>query len=326
MEKSMKKILKSFTLVLIGLCMISCETTKTADTKEYLKENLTQVVNEARCAKLAKGETWFHDVDVDSKKRFSPSPFYASCAFMMLEDRFGLSSVLNDEQKIQFMKALFSELPDEKDTKDVRVVVLGNYFSGTQQNNNLFFIISKILLKKGAIPGAEYAYRFCTNSILVRDKNTGKVTAFGTGETINCNTNFSFLAVPLDNGTLVLSRNLNLGKENYRSEMSFIDKGNLIDTFVKDEIAENDIEIERIYSEIVSAENAEPIAKKVIAPLNYGLYLMKQGKISEAEDLWNSIKVSELPSKTQEEKNLVASLGNVFKHDIPNYLLINKNF
>ncbi len=181
-------------------------------------------------------------------------------------------------------------------------------------------------LKKDAIPGKDFAYHFLTNAVLSRDKTTGEIKSICTGLIMNSRLNYNFLAVPFDDGMLVTSGNLNLGKDVYKPELSLMDKGNLIDTFVKDEIAENDSEIEAIYKEIISAKDAEPVIKIVLAPLNYGLYLIKQGKIADAEKLWKSIDFSKLTSETEQEKNTIESLKPVFDRDIPDILTIVKNY
>ena len=137
---------------------------------------------------------------------------------------------------------------------------------------------------------------------------------------------YGFLAVPFNDGMLVTSVNLNLGKEVYKPELSLMDKGNIIDTFTKDEIPENDSEIEGIYREIISAKDDEPFYKNVLAPLNYGLYLLKQGKIEEAEKLWNSIDLSKLSAEKKIDDVLMESTKSIFNKDIPSILAIVKNY
>ena len=164
--------------------------------------------------------------------------------------------------------------------------------------------------------------KMSSNSLYV----TGETNAISTGFMINSSIDYNFIAVPFENGMLVTSGNLNLGKESYNAEMSLIDKGNLIDTFVKDEVIENDAEIEAIYKEIISSKENEPVTKLVLAPLNYGLYLAKEGKVAESEKLWRGIDVSKLPSETDKDKNSIESLKTIFDRDIPDLLTILKNY
>lgn len=330
----MKKIVL---LMLAGAVLLtSCVSTsgasnnsgrRTASSKVDLR--LQTVVNAMKEAAPEKGDVWMMDVNESIENTYTASPFYAASVFMMLDERFNFSEIMTDSQKIAFTKALVANLEDVKDNKDVRAVVLGKYFSDSSELNNLFVIISKVQLKPGVIPNADYAYQFVTNAMLSRNKETGEVKAMCTGTLMNTSFNYNFLAVPFENGMLVTAGNLNLNKENYSAEMSLTDKGNLMDTFAKDEIVENDVQIEEIYNEINNAKDSgdtDKIVKYVLSPLNYGLYLVKQGKIDEAEKLWKNINLSEIPGETEEQKNTLESLKTVFERDIPNYLLINSAF
>lgn len=289
-------------------------------------QKLQNAVAEIKKTKPAKGDTWFMDIEEDAETKYSASAFYASSIFLMLDENLNLSSVMNDEQKTRFTKALVENLPDFEKETDIRAIVVGDKFAEQGELRNLIILISKVQLKKDAIPGKDFAYHFLTNAVLSRDKTTGEIKSICTGLMMNSRLNYNFLAVPFDDGMLVTSGNLNLGKDVYKPELSLMDKGNLIDTFVKDEIAENDSEIEAIYKEIISAKDAEPVIKIVLAPLNYGLYLIKQGKIADAEKLWKSIDFSKLTSETEQEKNTIESLKPVFDRDIPDILTIVKNY
>ncbi len=287
---------------------------------------LQKAVDEIKKAQPAKGDTWYMDIEEDVETRYSASAFYASSIFLMLDERLNLSSVMNDEQKVAFTKALVKDLPDLEEDTDVRAIVVGDRFAEQGELRNLVILISKVQLKKGVIPGVDYGYLFLTNAMLTTNKTTGEKNAISTGYMMNSSINYNFIAVPFDNGMLVTSGNLNLGKEIYKPELSLMDKGNLIDTFVKDEVIENDAEIEAIYKEIISSKENEPVVKIVLAPLNYGLYLAKQGKVSEAEKLWKTIDVSKLPSETENDKNTIESLKTIFDRDIPDILTIVKNY
>ena len=287
---------------------------------------LKKAVAEIQKAQPAKGDTWYMDIEDEVESKYSASAFYASSIFLMLDERLNLSSVMNDEQKVQFTRALVKDLPAlEKDT-DVRAIVVGDRFAEQGELRNLIILISKVQLKKGVIPGVDFGYLFQTNAMLTTNKTTGETNAISTGFMINSSIDYNFIAVPFENGMLVTSGNLNLGKESYNAEMSLIDKGNLIDTFVKDEVIENDAEIEAIYKEIISSKENEPVTKLVLAPLNYGLYLAKEGKVAEAEKLWKGIDVSKLPSETDKDKNSIESLKTIFDRDIPDLLTILKNY
>ena len=287
---------------------------------------LKKAVAEIQKAQPAKGDTWYMDIEDEVESKYSASAFYASSIFLMLDERLNLSSVMNDEQKVQFTRALVKDLPAlEKDT-DVRAIVVGDRFAEQGELRNLIILISKVQLKKGVIPGVDFGYLFQTNAMLTTNKTTGETNAISTGFMINSSIDYNFIAVPFDNGMLVTSGNLNLGKENYNQELSVMDKGNLIDTFVKDEVIENDAEIEAIYKEIISSKENDPVVKIVLAPLNYGLYLAKEGKVAEAEKLWNGIDVSKLPSETDKDKNSIESLKTIFDRDIPDLLTILKNY
>ena len=287
---------------------------------------LQKAVDEIKKAQPAKGDTWYMDIEEDVEIKYSASAFYAGSIFLMLDERLNLSSVMNEEQKVQFIRALVKDLPALEEDTDVRAIVVGDRFAEQGELRNLIILVSKVQLKKDVIPGVDYGYRFQTNAMLTTNKSTGEKNAISTGFMINSSINYNFIAVPFENGMLVTASNLNLGKENYNPEMSLMDKGNLIDTFVKDEVIENDAEIEAIYKEIISSKENEPVIKIVLAPLNYGLYLAKEGKIAEAEKIWKGIDVSKLPSETDQNKNTIESLKTIFDRDIPNVLTIVKNY
>lgn len=287
---------------------------------------LKKAVDEIKKAQPAKGDSWYMDIEDEVESKYSASAFYASSIFLMLDERLNLSSVMNEEQKVQFIRALVKDLPALEEDTDVRAIVVGDRFAEQGELRNLVILISKVQLKKGVIPGVDYGYLFLTNAMLTTNKTTGEKNAISTGYMINSSINYNFIAVPFDNGMLVTSGNLNLGNEIYKPELSLMDKGNLIDTFVKDEVIENDAEIEAIYKEIISSKENEPVVKIVLAPLNYGLYLAKEGKITEAEKVWKSIDVSKLPSDTEQDKNTIESLKTIFDRDIPDVLAIVKNY
>ncbi len=287
---------------------------------------LDKAAAEIRNAKPAKGDTWYKDIEENPEKTYSASAFYASTIFLMLDEKLNLSSVMNENQKVEFTKALVKNLPDLESDTDVRAIVVGDRFAEQGELRHLIILVSKVQLKKDVIPGINFGYHFQTNAMLTKNKTTGEVNAVSTGYMMNGSINYSFVAIPYDNGMLVTSGNLNLGKEIYKPELSLMDKGNLMDTFAKDEVIENDAEIEKIYKEIISSKENEPVIKIVLAPLNYGLYLVKNGKIAEAEKLWKSIDVTKLPSETEQDKNTIESLKTVFDRDIPDILTISKNY
>lgn len=330
----MKKIVL---LMLVGVMLLtSCVSTSVDSNKSgsrtsssKVDSRLQTVVNAMKSAAPEKGDVWMMDVNESIENTYTASPFYAASIFMMLDERFNFSGIMTDSQKIAFTRALVLNLEDVKESKDVRAVVLGKYFSDSSELDNLYIIISKVHLKPGVVPNADYAYQFVTNAVLTRSKDTGEVKAMCTGNVVNTNFNYNFLAVPFGNGMLVTAGNLNLNKQNYSAEMSLLDKGNLMDTFAKDEIAENDILIENIYNEINNTKDSgdtDKIVKYFLAPLNFGLYLVKQGKINEAEKLWKNIKLSKIPGETESQKNTLDSMKTVFERDIPNYLLISSEF
>lgn len=292
---------------------------------------LQSVVNSMIAAKPEKGDVYVIDVNESDKNTFTASPFYAASIYMMLDEKFNFSEMMSDSQKVAFTQALVAGLEDTQESKDVRAIVLGKYFSDSSELNNMYIIISKVQLKAGVVPNANFAYQFTTNAMLSYNNETGEYKAMCTGTIMNSSLTYNFLAVPFEDGMLVTAGNLNLGSLNYNAEMSLSDKGNLMDTFAKDEVVENDVQIESIYNEIINSndddlDDAGMIVKYALAPLNYGLYLGKQGKIDEARDLWNNIDLSKIPGETESQKNTLASMQGIFTNDIPNYLLIMSEF
>lgn len=320
------KIMKLISITLLASLFFSCASTQGNSNAKQGNQKLYDAAAEIKKAKPAKGDTWYMDIAKNAEKKYSASAFYAGSIYLMLDEKLNLSSIMNDDQKVQFIRALVQNLPDAENEPDVRAVVVGERFTGQGDYKNLIILISKVQLKENAVPGMNFAYHFLTNAMISRDKTTGEINLVSTGYFMNNNLDYGFLAIPFDNGMLVTPNNLNLGNEVYKAELSLMDKGNIIDTFVKDESDENDLEIENIYKEIISAKDDEPLIKSVLAPLNYGLYLVKQGKIEDAEKLWNSIDLSKLPAETEQDKNSIESVKTVFARDIPSILTIVKKY
>ncbi len=314
----MKRVIFTTLGALLLLC--SCATTNKADTgkKEESSTNkrLEQVVADIKKVKGEHGDIWVEDVPLTFNETYSASNFYAANIFLAMDNLFDFSTNLTEAQLLDLGRALFKNLPVDEEWSDLRAIVVSKYYEG---GSNLVIIIDRVTLKEGVVPGQKYGYRILTNALpqYAVDNKTGKKRLMNTGEMINSKVNYNVLMIPFENGSFVKANNLNLGKQQYSIEMSYMDKGNLMDTFIKDEIPENDEQVEKIYNEIKSSD-AEPAVKNVLGPLNYGLYLTKLGKYDEAEKLWNNIDLKGAPEKTEE------SFESVFNHDIPFLLKIMK--
>lgn len=312
----MKNLINCVCAILIALCLAGCATTKSSANSSG-SSSLERIAGEIKNADPATGDSWFINVQEGVTETYSASPFYAATAYMMLDEKFAFSQIMDEGQRLAFIKALMNNLPVVNSSDDVRAVVVGNVFDGAiDDSKHLVIIIDTVELNSEVIPDVAYGYRFTTNAIFLQDSQTGESDIMNTGMYFT-GMNYSFVTVPYENGKLVTSGNLNLGDLQYDSSMSFMDKGNLMDVFLKDEDESNDAQIEEIYNEIIAANGVDASIKNVLAPLNYGLYLVKQGRLEEAEILWDELYAS---------NNTELSLEYIFGNDIPNLIYIMNNY
>lgn len=332
----MKRITKIICLVAALCCMeINCFAEKTV-------KNLIPMDELTNTKDIEKGDTFFANKNENPKKIYKASAFDAAKTFLYLDEIFNFSEFMNDDQKIAFVNALFSDLEDLQKAGDkIRYIRVGHYFddqvpdlkkdgnddNAEKINRTLNITVYKKELKKGVVPGAKYCYCISANSKVLQNSQTGEIKVVYNGVLNYPGYTYTFLAIPLKNGSFVLGHNLNKGKYKYDENMSLIDKGNLMDILLKDEDDSNDEMIEVLYNDILNSDdNSVPAIKIVLAPLNYGLYLLKQGKIDEAEQIWNSIDINKMPSKTPEQKQTIKSFKTSVTKDIHNLLLITRNF
>ena len=317
----MKKnnFVKTFSAAIFAsvLLLASCGTTgKLSSSGQDSEKRVEQVVSDIKNVKGNHGDVWFENFPEKVEKTYSASNFYAANALLAMDDYFEFSKNLTDAQLIALARALFKDLPYESplfgDHTYARAAVVSGYY---EDGTNLLIIINRVTLKKDYLSGQKYGYVILTNAFnfKVNNKETGKATLLNS-QSFNYNTNYGIFLIPYADGKLVKESWLNRGEENYSPDLSYAEKGNLMDAFIKDEIDENDELVEKIFNEIKTSD-AGALVKNFLAPLNYGLYLTKLGKYDEAEALWNSLDKNEVFSFAESEE-AKASIEKVFSHDV----------
>ncbi len=315
----MKKLILGLAAAAAIFALTACGTTSQAS-KQKEESKISKALKELEAVSLKEGEIWSYYIEDPAENAYSANAFYAASAFMGIDEYMNFGPELDSEARQIFAKELFTNLPSVDAGENLKIVATGAKLKGMKSSDKVAFVISTVNLKAGAVPGHDKAYMILSNvgRFKTTDKKTGETSYVVTGTTFSTYLNYYILAVPYENGVFVTAGNLNLGKQNYSADMGYVDKGNLMDTFCKDEIAENDQQIEAIYKEITGAQEAATMTKKALAPLNYGLYLAKKGDLAGAKKLWNSIDINSLPQETDNDKNTVESLKTVFSRDIPN--------
>ncbi|WP_304223347.1 hypothetical protein [Gracilinema caldarium] len=230
---------------------------------------------------LEKGQVFYKDMISADAGTYSTNAFEAANNFLAMDNYLEFSSNLSEQQQLDLLHALFTNLPARKDKGDVRIVMVGDYF---RKGSHLIILIDQVGLIKGKVPGKDFALRYFTNAInfKVTDKETKKERLVDTGKNMSTNVNYYRLAVPYDGGRLVLANNLTITPVTLESAKDDSDLGNMMDTVIKDEFPENDGLAETIYSKLVQKENLDSLIR-LLAEMNYFLYQMRINKLSEAE-------------------------------------------
>ena len=316
MSKNIKILV---TLMIISLLFLSCDKGKKIEkhsevqVSSYVLERLDIVSEAMATVKLEKGEVWQMDVPEKSASYYTADPFYAASFMKTMDTWFNFKEYMTAEQIADLTKAFCVNLPLDPEFEDMRAVVVGDVFG---EGNDLVIMLNRVTLNEGHIPGQDTGIMYLTNCKpqKIPSKETGKPLLVSSGPYINPSANVYYVALHYADGKMVFSENVNAGKYNYSKEADSLTKVNLMDTFCKDEILENDSLIEQMYNEILIESVNDPVVG-VLANLNYGLYLFKKGDIQEAQSVWNSIEADVLPESTAQ------ALKPILENDIPFYLL-----
>jgi len=291
-------------LLLVIFALSSCASTARV-TKEPTEFEL--VAAEITTLQLPRGDVWKRDFVADAGT-WKINPGSAAIAMLTFETWFQFSEKFDEESVRNIAKALFGNLVRHTKPKDMRAVVVGGVYG---DNSNLIVLINQFQLKEGAVGAYTQGISFSTNSSRYKteDKATGATSLLGTGFKIGAPSNIVYPAVPLEDGHLVLARNINNGKKVYDPSLSPSEKGNLMDTFIKDEDPANDAYIERLHREILETSVSTSI-EKLLAHLNLGLYFLKLGDLQRADVAWAAAEAFLSP-------DMHPSVANVFANDIP---------
>ncbi len=296
----MKKILLTLCLTLtLGSCVSSPPQTQPSEKK------LQAIVNELKTLKLAPGELWIRNI-AEPSDTWNVSPQAAAAAMLSLDGWFDFYSRLGITRIGDVSKAFFDDLPRLESPGDLRVVAIGGVYGG---DSPLIVIISQFKLREGILADQEFALDYLTNSAKFRteDKETKEKRTVGLGLMLDHKTTLSRQIVPRLDGHLVFAGDLNLGDHTVTEHLDPLERVNLMDTFIKDEIEANDASIPALY-EAVRASSGVDGTVLWAAELNWGLYLFKRGLVDEAEAHWASLTV---PPGTD------TSMLTVIERDIP---------
>jgi hypothetical protein len=250
------------------------------------------IAQELKTLKLAPGEIWVRELGNSESSR-SATAFSASNAMLDLDNWFDFQSTLKDEQTQALAERLYKDLPELDAPGDLRVVAVGGVYPG---DSPLIVVISQFSLKEGIVPGRKWGIQYMTNSAKYRsqDKKTGKLSLMSMGTYLESSICLSRLVVPMDNGDFTLASDLDLGKTKMEALKDDVERANAMDTFIKDESAENDSQV-AVLRDAVAKSGAAPAEAKLLAEMNWGLFLLKSGKADEAEALWKSL-VPQVPA------------------------------
>lgn len=295
--------------VCMGILFFSCATTAPAQ-KEGAA--LSDLAEELRTLKLAAGERWVRDLN-SSEEAWNVSAASVANVMLTLDEWFDFQGKLDPATINALAKDLFYNLPKLDKPGECRVVAIGGIYGG---DSPLIVIISQFELREGIVPGQSFGLQYITNSAKFRteDKETKILSNVGTGTYINSEVNYRRQMIPMEDGHLVLAGNLNQGKETVGKAKDDGERANLMDTFIKDEDKSNDAEIEGLHQSIVSKENVDPLVR-LVAEMNWGLFLLKQGRIDEAESHWKLL-------RPLVPENADASVSKAVDNDVPFLLSI----
>ncbi len=304
-------------LILAGvMLMASCATTASSSTPSSgaTDTEMNSVLKQIETLSLAPGEIWSYDFHTVATDKVAVSSFRAAINFLSWNDTFLFSTKLTPAQQITLSQALFLGLPDAAGGTDLRAVVVGSYF---EPNANLVIIIRTVGLVEGKIPGHRLGIQWVTNSLAVKKKGSDKTTLSSTGNILMPMLNVVRLAVPYDGGNLVMTQHLNLENQSLAGAHDDIEKVNLMDTFVKDERADNDAVVPTIFAEL--SVPSHDLTTTITAHLNQGLYWLSQGNETKALELWKRASALVTPDVKE-------VLEPVLKTDIPTLQLIYENW
>jgi hypothetical protein len=276
-KRFVKVISFSSAVVFLTIGIISCATTNTTQAKDN-RENPYAFLDTLQ---LEKGEIFVKDMVPEGGETYSASAFDAANNFLVMDDFFDFTKNLTLDQQIALTKALFKDLPMRKDRGDMRIVLVGDYYS---KDSDLIILIDMVGLKPGKIPEKTMGIRYFTNAMnfKVEDKETKKENLVGSGRNLNSNINYNRIGVPFDDGLLVFDNNLTFTPSNVESVKDDLERANLMDTLVKDEFKDNDEMVPALYEVLKSKSELDPIVR-LVAEMNYYLYELRSNKLTEAE-------------------------------------------
>jgi len=303
-------------LVLVGAALAaSCASTGGPSGSNGASDpEMNNVLKQIETLSLAPGEIWSYDFHTAATAKVDVSPFRAAVNFLSWNDTFSFSAKLTPAQQITLSQALFSGLPDAAGSANLRAVVVGSYF---EPHSNLVIIVRTVGLVEGKVPGHKLGIQWVTNAVAVKKKGSDETTLSSTGNVLVPMLSVVRLAVPYDNGNLVMSQHLNLENQSLAAARDDTDKVNLMDTYVKDERADNDSTVPAIFAEQSVAPH--DLTTRITAYLNQGLYWLSLGNEAKALEMWKTAGTMVTPQVKE-------VLEPVIKNDIPTLQLIYDNW
>jgi hypothetical protein len=275
-------ILLSLILIII---IFSCRSTPSS-TSGGGENNLSFIFE----LKLEPGEIYVKDIIKDKVEGelCNFNPFYIASNMLSFNGWLEFEKRITLDKQYELARALFVDLPVFKTADDARVVVVGQYFDG---GTNLIFIIDRVKLKEGKVPGCEYGIRYLTNSFSFKaeNKETGEKKLLVSDKMISAQSSYGELFIPYPNGELVGTGSLNIDDIQPEAAKSDMELVNMMDTFIKDGRPENDEKIERMYKTLVNKKDQDPMIS-ILAVMNYGLYKLKLREYDNAKKMFKLAK------------------------------------
>jgi hypothetical protein len=230
-----------------------------------------------------------------------------------------LQETLSFAEKESFFNALFGYIPAAPTSDFYRAVAVGGFFS----DNSPLILYAKVLKPSANAPsGSKEILQFTGNFMAFRDNKTGKIE-FNHSRGIIPGMNWLSNGVLFFNGLLVKASYL-YSKEDENETIKEAGDDinwqyvNLADSYIKDEIEENDGKALEMLNK--AYENSTDPMIKIVAKLNTFLYYLSKNDVAKAEE---SLKLAD--SLVKKSKDLDPSFLRVVEIEAQTMLKLYKN-
>lgn len=184
-------------------------------------------------------------------------------------DNMDMHETMTLEEKKQFMDGLFENIPAQVYEDVSSTVAVGNYFG---EGENLVYYTQTFSPSEAAPAGSSIIVFFTGNYMETIDSETEELKRTRMDGFISM-LNSDFGGILFENGQLVYAAALSNAEE-YAAALEMGDSLsliNLIDSYTKDEIPENDSDVPQLYEQLSDIEDP---TLRTVADLNYFQYLV----------------------------------------------------